>query len=232
MIKTVKKTSEKLTIKTDMEISLANAIRRSLNEVNVLAVDEVDIYKNDSALYDPILAHRIGLIPLKTSKTGIKKLQLKLKVKGGEVLAGELGKDVAFPEMQLVLLEKDQELELVARAKLGCGKEHSKFSPGLLYYRYLPKIELSAEGEKQSELAELYPQVFEFVDGKIKIKNDWACDLDEEDAKNFKGITIKSTEELVIFIESWGQIDAGEIFIESIKALKDNLMELSKALKE
>ena len=231
MIKAIKKTPEKAIFTSDVEISLANAIRRSVNEVEVLAIDEVDIYKNDSALYDPIIAHRIGLVPLKKGSITTKKLELKLKVKGGEVLSGEFGKEVAFPETPIVLLEKDQELELVARGRMGCGKEHSKFNPGLLYYRYLPKIEISPEGEKQSELAELYPKVFEFVNGKIRVKNSWACDMDEEDVKSFKGISIKSTGELVIFIESWGQIDAGEIFTESIKVLKDNLTELSKALK-
>ena len=39
------------------------------------------------------------------------------------------------------------------------------------------------------------------------------------------------TDNLVFSIESWGQISSEEIFSEACKALKDNLGEVSKALK-
>ena len=227
MIKILEKDSEKAVVASDMEIQLANAIRRSVNEIPILAIDEVDIHKNDSALYDQILAHRIGLVPLKNQKSAG---SLTLKTKGGEVLSGLLGKGVAYQDIPLVLLGKDQEIELVARTKQGIGKDHSKFSPGLFYYRYLPKIEISPEGEKHSELAELYPRVFEF-NGKLKVLDEKACSLDNEDLSGFEGVNIKETGEIAIFIESWGQLEAGEIFAESVKVLKDNLNELSKSLK-
>tara|TARA_Y100000310_G_scaffold117763_1_gene116492 strand:+ start:721 stop:1425 length:705 start_codon:yes stop_codon:yes gene_type:complete len=234
-MKQLNKTENKIIIETDIDFSLANAIRRSINEIPILAVDEVDIYKNDSALYDEILAHRIGLVPLKNQKLKEgKNVQFKLKVKGAKegsiVLAGELGKDIIYPEIPLVLLNDGQELELVVRANQGIGKEHAKYTPGLVYYKQLPKITISSEGERHQELAELYPDVFEF-DGKLKVKNAWASELDDKDVKNFKGIEIKLTDDLVFVIESWGQIDTKEIFIESCKALKANLNILSKALK-
>ena len=43
----------------------ANALRRTTEEIPVLAIDEVEISKNDSVLYDEVLSHRIGLVPLK-----------------------------------------------------------------------------------------------------------------------------------------------------------------------
>ncbi len=231
MIETIQKTPEKIVLITDMEICLANAIRRSVNEIPIVAVEDVDIYKNDSALYDPIIAHRIGLIPLKQEKLrGSKTPQLKLSVVGGEVLSKELGKDVAYEEIPIVLLGKNQELELVAKCKTGFGREHSKFSPGLFYYRHLPSIQISGEGEKQSELAEIYPKVFEFNE-KLKVKNEWACEIDSLDIEKFRGVEINFTKNLVVFIESWGQIKVEDIFIEAMGALKDNLTELSKELK-
>ena len=67
MIKTINKSDEKLSFETDMSISLANALRRSVNHVPTLAIDSLELTKNDSALYDEIIGHRMGLIPLKNS---------------------------------------------------------------------------------------------------------------------------------------------------------------------
>jgi len=234
MIKQIEKTKDKLVLTADIDISLANAIRRSVNEIPILAVDEVDIYKNDSALYDQIIAHRVGLIPLKNQK--LKEGQtadLKLKGAEKEVLSKEFKgqAEVVYDDIPIVLLGKNQEIELVAKARMGKGTEHAKFIPGLVYYRILPKIEIAKEGEKHSELAEIYPKVFSFENGKLKVKNEWECDLDQEDVKEFKGITITPTNELTFIIESWGQIEPKSILTESIKELNNNLSELSKSLK-
>ncbi len=234
-MKLLKKDEGKIVFETDMNISLANALRRSVGEIPILAIDEVDIYKNDSALYDEAIAHRLGLIPLtnqklKDGKSVAFKLKAKGTDKGTEVLSGELGEDIVYGEMPIVLLEKDQELELVARANVGEGKQHAKYLPGLLYYKQSPKIKITSEGEKHSELAELYPEVFEF-DGKLKVKNAWACDLDGDDVTEYKGVDIELSPELVFVIESWGQIDVKDIFSEAGKALKSNLNDLTKALK-
>jgi DNA-directed RNA polymerase subunit D len=229
----INKDDEKIAFRTDINISLANAIRRTINEIPILAIDEVDIYKNDSALYDEVIAHRIGLIPLKNQKLGKDKTtQFKLKVSGKEVLSGEIGKDIVYPEMPIVFLGKEQELELVARAKQGLGKEHAKYLPGLVYYRKIPKISIVGEGEKYEELGKRYPKVFEF-NGKLKLKvnGEFYCDLDQEDIKDFKGIEIKDTDDLAVFIESWGQLSVQDIFLESIKQLSNNLDELNKAIK-
>jgi len=225
----------KIVFETDMDISLANALRRSVNEIPILAIDEIDIYKNDSALYDEVISHRLGLIPLKNQKLKKDgKIEFKLKVKGTadgkDVLSGELGDDVVYKDMPIVFIEGGQELEIVARAVAGFGKEHAKHVPGLVYYKNCPEIKITAEGEKNKELAEIYPDVFEF-DGKLKVKNLEKCDLDNEDLKDFNGVSISPTGKLIFVIESWGMIDAKEIFTESAKALKSNLAELTKLLK-
>ena len=220
-----------LVFSCSIETGIANAIRRSVNEIPILAIDEVDIYKNDSALYDQILAHRLGLIPLKNQKIAEgKSISVKLKKKGEDVLAGEFGKDIVYPEMPIVYLEKGQELEIVARARQGTGKEHAKFVPGLVYYKYLNKIKIDKEGEKWTELAELYPEIFEFED-KLKVVDEWKGDLEPEDVENFKGVKIEQTKEMVFFIESWGMIEAKDIFLDAIKALKGNLEKVGKAIK-
>ncbi len=247
MIKILDKSNNRIVLETDMETSLANAIRRSVGDIDTLAIDEVDIYKNDSALYDEIIAHRLGLVPLENQKLkdtescscggeGCSKctIEMKFSVKGDEnateVFSKELGDLVVYDNLLMVLLDKGQELEVVAKARTGKGKNHAKHLPGLIYYREGVKIDISKDGEKHSELAEMYPSVFEFSD-KLKVKNEWACDLEEEDLKDFKGVEVKPTGKLVMIIESWGQIDIKDIFLESAKSIKSELNDLAKALK-
>ena len=235
-METIIKTPEEVSFITNMNISLANAIRRSIGEIPILAIDECDIYKNDSALYDEIISHRLGLLSLKNQKMkGDQTVEMKLAAKGKddgvEIYASELDGEVIYAETPIVLLSEGQELELVARARAGKGVDHSKFMPGTAYYKHLPKIKISGDGDKHTELAECYPDAFEMFGEKLKVRNAAACDLDQDDMETYPGIEISFNDDLVFTIESWGQISASEIFTESCKALKGNLSEVSKALK-
>lgn len=236
MIKKIIKTDEKIVFGSNMNLTLANAIRRSANEIPILAIDEVDIYKNDSALYDEVLAHRMALVPLKNKKVKEgESVEMKLSVKANgkqiDVVSGDFGEDSVYEGLPLTILDKNQEVVVVARAKQGKAVEHSKFSPGLVYYKILNKIEIGKDAERKQELAEIYPEVFAFEAGKLVVKNDWKFDLDIEDLKEFEGIKVIPTNDIIFTIESWGQISADEIFEGAVKALNKNLDEVAKALK-
>jgi len=253
MIKIISKEKGKISFVTDMGESLANAIRRSALEIPILAIDEAEFYKNDSALFDEIVAHRLGLIPLVTEKTfteiercsckgkGCSKcsVDLKIKAKGpctvySSNLKGKAG--VVYDKIPIVILNEEQELELVARARLGKGIEHIKFSPGLVYYRNVAELHVEKDCDECKKCVEACPQkILKIEKGKAEY-DVYKCDSCEacveackEHGKNV--IKVEKANELVFFIESWGQIKADEIFIKATEQLQDNLKELGKELK-
>ena len=67
-LKLLNKKEDKVTfLITDTEAYIVNALRRMIiEEVPTMAIEEVTFSKNQSALYDEIIAHRLGLVVLKT----------------------------------------------------------------------------------------------------------------------------------------------------------------------
>jgi DNA-directed RNA polymerase subunit D len=213
------KQKKKLIFSTDMSTSLANAIRRSALEIPILAIDEVSIIKNDSALYDEIIAHRIGLIPIETNKSA-KEAKFSLKAVGPKTVYStdikpDVGTDLKLP---ITILENEQELEITMDARLGKGVDHIKYSPGLIFFRH-----------------NIDPEVLDFVtvdeEGKVSFNEEELerKNLSEELLKKIKKVT--NSNELVFEIESWGQIEPKDIFLRAIEALDENLDELGKEVK-
>ena len=56
-----------------VDASLANAFRRILlAEIPTMAIEKVYVYNNTSVIQDEVLAHRLGLIPLKANPNQFK----------------------------------------------------------------------------------------------------------------------------------------------------------------
>ena len=142
----------------DSDVAFASALRRvMMSEVPVLAVEWVDFHENSSAIYDEVIAHRLGLIPLKFDpKTytehencicegkGCSQCQVYFVVdKKGPcvVYSGDLKStdetvkptDDRFPIAELL---EGQNLKLDAIAQLGKGKDHTKWQAAIAAYKY------------------------------------------------------------------------------------------------
>jgi len=224
-----------------------NALRRTIIEaVPVLAIEDVEIRKNSSILYDEMLAHRLGLIPLKTDLLSYRlpepgkevdahsSVKLTLKAKGPKtVYAGDLvSKDpqsiVTFPKMILVTLLKGQEVEFEATAQLGVGKEHIKWASGLVWYKYKPEVTVKKSPANAEEIAKKADGIFELKNKKLVIneeallmshQSDILQDLVPEGTLEIK----EQDDEFVLFIEPFGQLDAATMVTTALDILGEQL---------
>ncbi|MGC9517397.1 MAG: DNA-directed RNA polymerase subunit D [Methanomicrobiales archaeon] len=177
-----------------VDVPFVNALRRiCMMEIPKASIEDVDIIRNDSTLFDEVLAHRLGLIPI-TSSTASKSLifssecdcgdhcpkcsaSFVLKEKGPKVVYSKDLKpedpDIkpVYDTVPILRLKKDEVVELAAIAQLGIGLEHAKWEPTTACaYKYYPKITIDDNCDACGKCAEECPRgVLEVVEGKEKV---------------------------------------------------------------
>jgi DNA-directed RNA polymerase subunit D len=242
----------------DVDVAFANTLRRIIvEEVPTMAIEDVEFRKNSSILYDEMIAHRLGLIPLKTELKsynlpekckcegkGCARCQLKMTLKpakgGGMVYASEIKtKDSAikpaYGKMPIVKLLKGQELELEATAILGKGKDHAKWVPALVYYKYKPVIEIGDVKNPEAVVEACPLSIFEIKNNKLAVDKDklFSCNLCEACVDADPNIRINSSKrEFIFYMESWGQLTCKEIINEAVRIFDEKMDEFSSVLKK
>lgn len=150
-----------------VETEVANAIRRTMiADLPTMAIEDVVVVENTSPMRDEMLAHRLGLVPLKTdlesyvprelcdchSELGCGKCSVTLTLEAEAVDASctvyskEL--DSSDPEVvpvsgeiPLLKLARGQRVKLEAYARLGTGQEHAKWQPvSVAAYKYAVRL--------------------------------------------------------------------------------------------
>ncbi|MBT3940771.1 DNA-directed RNA polymerase subunit D [Candidatus Woesearchaeota archaeon] len=179
---------------SEVKPSFVNALRRAFSfEVPVLAMEDIYFVNNSSALYDEIISHRLGLIPLTTdTKTyefketctckgeGCAKctVKLALKVAGPKMVKAKDLKSTdptvkpVFPEIPIVELLEGQELEFEAIAELGEGKTHAKWCAGHAFYHMeegkKDTFKFTLEPWGQLSASDIFKQAVNILNHKIK----------------------------------------------------------------
>jgi DNA-directed RNA polymerase subunit D len=234
------------------DLNYPNAIRRYImSEVPTLAIEDVVIVENSSLIYDEIIAHRLGLVPLKTPKKyldqGNAQLMMVLDAKANEgtrtVYSGELvseDKEV-YPtstEIPLLKLAKGQSVKIEAYAKLGSGKIHSKFSPtSKATVKPSPVVNiLNGSTEKMKEIVDSCPRgVFSIKDGKLVVVDENSCTFCMECIKTDPtSVEIKEKyNSYILSVESIGQYDVDDVLmlgidliLRDLGALKEKVVSL------
>jgi DNA-directed RNA polymerase subunit D len=190
----------------EADVPLMNALRRiGLAEVPAMAIDEVVMIENSSILQDEMIAHRLGLVPLKTDLDnytlpedcecksefgcGQCRVTLTLNAESNEgtraVYSGELVSEnpsvvPVTEKIPLIKLAKGQKLKLEAYARLGKGKAHAKWQPVCVCaYKYYPKIDVPAgKCADCTKCADICPKkVLAMKSEKVDVRDLLACNM-------------------------------------------------------
>jgi len=169
--------------------AFANAFRRAMiGEVPTLAIEDVRIYDNTSALFDEMLAHRIGLIPLKTdlssystqdncscggagcpgcTSTYTLSVEGPKTVMSSDLIPQDPKATPVYDNIPIVKLTKGQKLVIEAKAILNTGREHAKWQPTLVCgYKNHPVVSISDACDACSLCVDECPRGILAVKGK------------------------------------------------------------------
>ena len=180
--------------------AMANALRRiMISEIPTLAIEWVDFHENTSPLFDEIIAHRLGLIPLSFAPERFN-LKEKCKCEGkgcplcevvfvidktgpGTVYSGDMkssNREIKplSPAFPVTELQKGERLRLEAVAVSGTGKQHAKWQAAIASYQYYPDIIVRSDDCDLRKCVRNCPKgILEVKGKKLVIKDPLQCDM-------------------------------------------------------
>ena len=143
-VEVIEKSDERIVVRfNNIPRQYVNSLRRlAISEVPTLAIDDVVILENSSVMHDEAVAHRLGLIPLRTdpgrfvmphecdckSTLGCSKCRVLLVLDSEANEKTKVVKPVS-KEIPIIVLAQNKKLKFEAYARLGTGKDHAKWQP-------------------------------------------------------------------------------------------------------
>ncbi len=240
----------------DSNPQFANALRRIMtSEIPVLAINYVDFSINDSVLYNEIIAHRLGLIPLvfnlkdfhfkeehEAGKTcSMCEVVFAINKKGpGMVYSKDMkssNPDVKplYDNIPIVELFDDQRLKLEASASLGLGLKHARYQAANTFYRYYPIVKVNGKVTNVDEVIKTCPKnALKFENNKFSVNID--CDLCKECVKIAKpeGVLeiVGDNTKFIFNVESISGLKPEDIVLNAVDILKNKVKDFGKEVKK
>ncbi len=236
--------------------TFANTMRRMImSEVPTMSIDEVIIIENTTPLYDEIVAHRLGLIPLKTDLGNYNRpelcscggqgctsceVSLTLEKYGDQDVEVVLSSDLVSQDPKIVpvhsnipilKMARDQKIFLEAIARLGRGLDHAKWQPiSTVSYKNYPHVEFNLDNCTYcGDCVEICPRnIIKIENDEIFATNIINCSLCNQcvDVCELDAVTVSVTNNEFIFnIESTGALSIEDILTEALRLLKEKAKE-------
>ena len=254
-VEVLDKSERKITVVVrGIDYGMANAIRRiAVSEIPVMAVEFVDFVENSSGLFDEILAHRIGMIPMVPSATYNIKSECKCSGKGCSRCQVTLALEAEGPRMvrsgdfvssdddvkpfdkniPVVELLEGQRVKLTAVAEYGFGTNHSKWQAAIAGYRNVPIVRIVNKENADNAIKVCPKDVFAKKDDGVYTAKSIICDLCMRCVVVTEGATSISPNEtdFIFTIESVSGISASEVFAKALDVLSAKAGEFKKFVK-
>ncbi|MFH1445409.1 MAG: DNA-directed RNA polymerase subunit D [Nanoarchaeota archaeon] len=234
----------------DTTPAFANALRRiMISEVPTMAVEWVDFQDNSSALFDEIVAHRLGMLPIKFNSDKFNFTEdCKCKGKGcplcqvvfsgnkegpGIIYSGDMKSSnssvkITDPNFPIVELLKGQKIKFNAVARLGIGKNHIKHQAANAAYRYYPEI--VAEGKDWKKFVSSCHRDLIKAGTQPKLSDPVKCNLCRscEEISNGELRIIGNENAFIFNIESVSGLTPADIVITASNILGNKTSEFKK----
>jgi len=251
-INVLEKSDEKIVFTLEgTSVGFANALRRTMiSGVPTMAVDWVDFQNNEGALFDEMMAHRIGLIPLKFDLSKFNfmdececggkgcplcEIVLVINKKGPSIIHSNdmksTNKEVrpVYDNIPITEIGPDKSIKLEAFAHLGFGKNHAKNQAAVAVCSGYPEIVSSGIAAKK--IVDAFPKgVLKLTGTKISIEDPLKVDEFRDVLDQFKGkAEVKVSDNKFVFsVESVCGLKVEDIVIEAAKRVGNKAEEFKK----
>ncbi|TFG56909.1 MAG: DNA-directed RNA polymerase subunit D [Methanomassiliicoccus sp.] len=256
---------------TDASPEKVNALRRALiMDLPKMAIDDVEFllgsirdeegneYESVSPVFDEIVAHRLGLVPIPTDLElfGFRDqcscggegcpsctIMYKLEKRGPcEVYSGDLdslGGDAYRPKDELipiVRLGERQGILAYATAELGIGRKHVKWQATHgVGYKYFPTVTIDQDKcDNGGSCLKVCPkQVMSFKDHKVQVIDNDACVLCRDCIKVCRtdAISVEGSEKSFLFeFETDGSLSAQVALAKALESLENTFDEFREKI--
>jgi DNA-directed RNA polymerase subunit D len=226
-----------------------NALRRVLmSEIPVYACKDLIVYDNSSPLFDEIISHRIGLVPLTTPKDAdesSRMVTISVEATGPAVVtsASFVSDDPEVAptseDFPIVKLGEGQRLMCNAECVVGYGKDHVRWQPGLASYKNYPLITVNHEtcNRCKSCIKACPRSILSIEDDAVVVTDPTLCTFcrscEEACIKSNEEslITVMPSEESFIFkLESYGNMPAKDLLSAAFMVIDSKVKGLDQAL--